>query len=252
VISMTSKKEEKYHLVKSLSDSVADMLQDRSRIEMSPDSSVTDHKVNSSLGVLGLAKSNTSMVKPGSMNLPPPLHLFHPVTRTVRFATTASIDNVSPSPNQILSCFVAVTLTSTSAVSVHSRYRVRRVRMWPPAGGEASLAWQSNAQFSVPDEVVNTSLPTGITVTKCFSWTPPKDSMINSWQPANSSTSLGPFTYTATTGTIIDLDVELSQTAFLTVPVLTCVSLSSGTMYYGYLGSSLAPPVAFPNSSLFT
>jgi len=217
--------------------------------DTSPDKSEDEVKV---LNTQIFATPQVEHAKEGNLILPRPIVLLPSRTLTIRYTCSSGATNVAPTPNQILSLFGAITSSSSAAYAVHNRFKVIKITAWPAAGGEVSLAWNSGSQFSTPDEVKVDTLPTGTTISRKLEWVPPANSLAKQWQAASSSTANSPFTYVATSGSIIDVKCELTQSAVLGAVALSSTGMSSGVMYYGYLGSANVSPVGFTYGSLFT
>ncbi len=242
--------------LKGGSDAKFVLVSQRKLIVEEPDEAVSTDPVESKNSapdsLVCAANAKTQMASGGSVLIPPPIKLFATRQLTIRFASSGTVSNVTPTPNQVLSLFGAISTSNTTAAAIHNRFRVVRVTMWPPAAGQAALAWDTGSQFSVPDQVKIDEIPTGISISRRLTYTPPVKSLAASWQKASSSSSDSPFTYSLSAGGMVEVTCELSQAVVVGAVALSSAGMSGGQLYYGYLGSASVTPIGPSYGTLFT
>jgi hypothetical protein len=164
----------------------------------------------------------------GLFSLPPPLHTTLTRTHVFRFiSTSASAAVISTTDLTLVPGVMAV--TALLGYSISSSVRLRSVKIWPPAGGSSVLYW-SSASGREKDDVVDRTLPTGITVTGASSFSPPTRALAGFWfEP---TTNLALFSITSSVGSIVDVRLTVSQTNAIANGSVVLSGATPGFVYY--------------------
>jgi hypothetical protein len=181
---------------------------------------------------------------PSGTALPPPLHLSSRFTRTLRFVNVSA--SAATFTAQSIAC--AFGCIGTSVVTVQpwlSSLRILRLTIWPAAGGFAEIYWNEESSGLVPDDVVDRTLPLGVTVTGAVSSAPPPMSLAKFWRNASSSGNL--LTITSSVGSVLDFKIEATQPGVDAFAVQTVTTAVVNSIYYlaldGPSGNNYRPVV---------
>jgi hypothetical protein len=189
--------------------------------------------------------------------LPPDLDLgrIQVLSQRLRFVADS---NVTQGTATLVSVFGAIggicTVANSSVQGWASSFRLRRLTIWPAASGEATIFWGTGnaGTFGQPDEVHDSSIPTGITIDQPVSSTPPKNSWAAQWHDSTESVATAPILYfTITEGSVLDLELDFTLSAALNGYQWSATTASLKAIYYGYLDGStthLLKPLGRPST----
>jgi hypothetical protein len=164
----------------------------------------------------------------GQSSLPPPIHTTLTRTHVFRFiSTSASAAVISTTDLTLVPGVMAV--TAILGYSISSSVRLRSVKIWPPAGGSSVLYW-SSASGREKDDVVDRTLPTGITVTGASSFSPPTRALAGFWFEPTTNQAL--FSITSSVGSIVDVRLTVSQTNAIANGSVVLSGATPGFVYY--------------------
>jgi len=191
----------------------------------------------------------TQRGSPGRFALPPARDLAKHLTRVERFISTGTSASTVSASSLAMAFGGICTVANSTVTGFVTSIRVISVRVWPAAGGFANVSWLKEASGKVPDELMDSTIPQGITVTNCLTFTPPARSLAQFWNDNSSTDNL--FLISATVGSVVDVAVELTLPAALTGFSSSVTTGVLGAIYYLALdGSStnVYPPVALPTT----
>jgi len=172
---------------------------------------------------------------PGGVSLPPAIKIFPPRRMRMYFSNSTNTGSYAVSVGSLLGAFGGIcTVTNSTVSTVHSSVRVLKVQLWPgpstTAAGAADLTW-SGASGNIPDDERIRPVPEGVSVTGVLTFTPPKASLAALWwdEPDNGTTL---FNIQGTPGSVVLVDVQLTQ-AQTVIPFPSTVATGTvGTFYY--------------------
>jgi len=186
--------------------------------------------------------------------LPPNLNRYQQVYPIrLRFEALSTVAQVQIKPYMLLGACGTICIAAGSLAScIASSVRLRRLTIWPASQGEASVYWaaQTGGLFGAPDLVTDESIPTGITVTKPLSVTPPAGSPASMWNTPTSGATTVTCDITVTQGSIIDVDLDYTMNVNITPLQLSIGASTLGAMYYLYLDGQTShslKPIGRPN-----
>jgi len=191
-----------------------------------------------------LARPSLSL---SAINLPPRLDLAPMTTYTIRCIST-STSSATITSLSLAGSLGGVASSVVSVVPWTSSLLLKRVTVWPSAGGSASLHWVAADIFS-KDELADESIPTGVTVTRALGFRPPKNSTAGFWNDCQGAISL--FTIASSVGSIVDVTVSGRLSASLAPGLVTVASAVAGNVYYLALdgpSGNTYPPIALPTT----
>jgi len=194
---------------------------------------------------------------PTGSNLPPKLNCA-PVLRTIyRFRSTSAQTNVGITGSMLAGvCGMVVYVATTTARSIASSFRIRKLTVWPGLSTTASTSevlWASADSTFQKDTAFINELPGGITNTSRSVFVPPKGTLSEMWHMSGGTGSAVMFTLSCPDESIIDLDIEFTLPNAQVGSTQNFVgSTGAGVFVYGYLdGPTLAtiaplgrPPLA--------
>jgi len=186
-------------------------------------------------------------------SLPPRLDLTPRVTHTFRFIATAGASH-SYTVGNVLGALGTVGYNSTTTSSFCSSFKIEKVTVWPSvsaAGAGATLSWTAGTAGQAPDELIDRSFPTGVTMTGAVLFVPPPQSLCGYWIDNALSSTTTLWTMTLTAGSVVDLRVHYTNVGAMSGPVFTVASASPGSVYYLALdgpSSNNLVPVALPTT----
>jgi hypothetical protein len=193
-------------------------------------------------------KSSKGTVTTG---LPPTLEVVPLVQQKFRFiasASTASVVNIG----QLIGIMGNLSTSTTSLSSIMGSVKLHSVTVWPPGGTTANniaaILWNSGQSGQMEDKENDGSVPTGITVTKALTFTPPPGTLAGFWiNSADSAANL--FTVICETGSIIDVRVSGRFSNTFPPVVSTVAGATVGKVYFQPLDGASGKLI--PTSLLF-
>jgi hypothetical protein len=184
--------------------------------------------------------------KSTGVDLPSSLQVVPTLKHTFRFLSTSN--NIgSVTVGTLLAAAGTIGTTVIQTTNWNASVRLHSIKVWPPAGSSCFVEWVTTGGYA-RDEIKDSSLPTGVTVTKSLTFTPPKLSFAALWQ-ANVGNTL--FKMYAPTGSIIDVHVSLNNVGSFATNNNVVASAVLGSIYYLYLDGSSThyfQPVALPTT----
>jgi hypothetical protein len=193
-------------------------------------------------------------------SLPPTLESVISATHTFRFSCQTAISNTvqNITVGNLAGAIGGIgSVVNTSVQCMASSLRVHRVTIWPPLettnpNAAPELLWFSPITAMEKDESKNTLVPTGITVTKSITATPPKNSITGDWTACSSNSSQTMFGLINIAAGAVS-DVQLSWTISNNYVGFTASASTAavGSQYYLYLDGSTShklQPVGKPST----
>jgi hypothetical protein len=181
------------------------------------------------------------------IDLPKSLNVVPTVKHTFRFLSTSN--NVgSVTVGTLLGALGSIGTSVVQTTNWNASVRLHSIKVWPPAGSSSYVEWVTTGGYA-KDEIKDSSLPTGVTVSKSLVFTPPKLSFAALWQ-ANVGNTL--FKMYAPTGSIIDVHVSYCPVGSFATNSNTVATAVLGVIYYLYLDGSSThyfQPVALPTTT---
>jgi hypothetical protein len=159
--------------------------------------------------------------------------------------------------NLIGACGVIGTIVNSTAASIASAVKLRRVTVWPSTEAESGTDHNPEISFATgygttSDRSYNKSVPGGLAVSAPFVARPKPDTLAALWQNSSASSSTLFTLFDIPKNSIIDVDMSFcmrNAQSGLSFSGLTTVAL--GTIYYMYLDGASAhtyQPVGLPNT----
>jgi len=206
---------------------------------------------------VGKSKSQRGKASPktSQASRPPPLQLTHNVKNvTIRFGVTSS-GSYTISNDGIYGALGTIGITLNTFVKAWaSTYRLRKVTVFPSSSASSdttcSLNWSSGLTTFAKDEVMNQSVPSGMTVPEKVVFVPPKKSLVSDW--IFLASVLNMFSITVSAGSIVDLNIDYTLGNSLTGPFVSVTTAVVGTVYYLALdgpSSNKIVPIGLPTTS---
>jgi len=185
--------------------------------------------------------------------LPPSLNLSANVRHTARFKVTTTGSYLITN-EMILASLGGIGSSTTSVASWASAFKMDSVTVWPSpslsAEDSTSLSWSVGTAFQTPDEVLDLSLPEGVTVTRAIRFVPPKGSLAAFW--LNDQTTTDVMLIKLVAGSVVDLNVNYRLSAAFGANSVTVATAVAGAVYYLALdgpSSNKVVPVSLPTTS---
>jgi len=104
--------------------------------------------------------------------------------------------------------------------------------VWPAASSSVAtntqLFWEAGTTGQVPDALDDRSVPEGTTVTGSITFVPPPSSLASQWL----SSAANVFAVSAPVGSVLDLDVQYTNSNVFGLAAATVVSGTLGSIYY--------------------
>ncbi len=166
-------------------------------------------------------------------SLPPKLQCAPVHRATFRFDVQSTMVQQNVTNVNLLGVAGSVGVTTSSVTTFASAVRLRRIKIWPAAGGEATVQWNGTTQH-MPEASVDVTLPTGITVSEATDAVPDAYSFAALWWSAGASAQ-ALFQLSATAGSIVDVDLDYCLATAESPQTISVASSVVGTVYYGYL-----------------
>jgi len=186
-------------------------------------------------------------------SLPPALNTVPTVSHVFRFTNSATVTSTISIGNIIGILGVQGTVVNTTAASIASTFRVKKICVWPglpfTAGSEtnAEVIWAGSAG-TVKDLSIDRSIPGGVTVDRPFETSPPQGSLASFWQDGSTASSTL-FSITAFQGSVVDVHVTYTIRNNQAGQSFTVATAALGALYYLYLDGSVQhkwTPVGVP------
>ncbi len=174
------------------------------------------------------------------------------LSQRIRFTATSTVSQVTIADYMLLAACGTIATTTTSVATIASTVRLRRITIWPDAGGEATIYWSPapGTGDGQPDIAHDESIPTGITMDKPVTSMPPRNSLASFWRTPLSSSPVEIFKITATAGSIIDVELDFTICRGIIPTVLTVTGATVNSFYTFYLdgiSSHKLQPLATPS-----
>jgi len=199
-----------------------------------------------------------SKVPSGAISLPPPIQVVPRFSHRYRFRATAAANSLAVSLQDLLGAVGVVGAVVNSKVNtLSSTVRLRSITVWPSAStsgpDHAYVYWSPTGLAGyVPDELWETAIPDGITVARALRFVPPSGSLASFWlNPDSIPSTTGVFVITAASGSIIDVDAELTLPVTGISSQITVATAVVGEFYWLALdgaASNVLVPLGFPTT----
>jgi len=188
------------------------------------------------------------------LSLPPGIEATPIVGHKFRFQVLSDITSAALTVgNMIGICGVIGTVTNTTAVSVASCVKLRRVTIWPALDTSTNhspeISYATN-YGTTSDRSWSRTVPLGVTVTGSVKSKPGKDTLAALWQNSGATSSTLCTLYDIQKGSIVDVDVTFCMRNSQNGVSYSVTTAVIGTMYYLYMDGSggKLQPVALPNT----
>jgi len=170
----------------------------------------------------------------------------------VRFSAMSSASQVSIADYMLLGICGTIATTTTTVATIASTVRLRRITIWPDAGGEATIYWSPSPGTGdgQPDVAHDESIPTGITMDRPVTSVPPRNSLASFWRTPLTSSPVEIFKLTATSGSIIDVEVDFTVCRGIIPSVMSVTGAVVNSFYTFFLdgfSSHKLQPLATPS-----
>jgi hypothetical protein len=186
--------------------------------------------------------------------LPPKLLVTPHFKQTFRFvSSSASASNITLA-SLLGMCGTIGTVTNSKVAAWTASLRILKVTVWPPGGSGASdvaLDWANGTSDQVPDNVEDASMPSGVTVSKAFVFTPPSRSLAGFWLN-NVSSAVTIFNLYYPAGAIIDVHVDIRLGVVYEPLAITVATAVVGNVYYLALDGPSSNKLVPSNSAVPT
>jgi len=153
----------------------------------------------------------------------------------LRFDVNTTGTQVSITVNNVFGALGGVvTVANTTATCICSTFKINSIKMSPAAGGEVTCFWINNPEGESKDDVVDDTLPTGITMLETLVTRPPKKSLASFWHSTIATGTNQLLLLSATQGSVIDLNISFQIISGQAAPV----TFNPGTASVGAVGYS--------------
>jgi hypothetical protein len=170
------------------------------------------------------------------LSLPPVLDTTARMSQTLRFVcTSTAVSTVNV--NDLVLAGGGIAYSSTVVYSMASCFKLRKVTVWPNAGGYVQLAWGSLVGNIQEDSLKDESTPTGITNTTPVQLKPPPGTLLHEWVNLASGSAVA-FTISSGSGSIVDVEIEYKLSNRMANVSATGIATTAGVVYYGALDGS--------------
>jgi hypothetical protein len=189
----------------------------------------------------------------GRFSLPPMIDVTPTYKRVQRYFSAAGTSTQAITPTNVLTSLGCIgTVVNSTVAAFHSSFRLHRIVIWgglQASGAESvSVSWSSALSSSVRDTEKVIAYPEGGGIPGAMTFTPPKGSIAEFWQGANTNAfvriSLSP-------GSIMDVHLSVTLGNTLTPPSATVATAAVGTLYYLPLdgpSTHLITPLGLPTT----
>jgi len=189
----------------------------------------------------------------GKFSLPPLLDVTPHYNTVRRYFTAAGTSSQVITPTNILTSLGAIgTVVNSTVAAFHSSFRLRRIRVWgglQASGAESvSVSWSSALSSTVQDTEKVVAYPEGGGIPGAMTFSPPKGSLAELWQGANTN---GILRISLSPGSIVDVHLSVTLGNTLTPPSATVTTAAVGSLYYLPLDgptSHLITPLGLPTT----
>lgn len=182
-----------------------------------------------------------------SASLPKMLRTVPKLTHTFRFiSSTATAEAVTT--QTLLGALGVIGTSAVTAQCYCSSVKLNQIRIWPAASGTATVTWAA-AEGREWDDTMDESIPTGITVSTCLTFSPPKDALAS--MVLNNVNTAALFSIASTVGSIVDVSLTFTLAANFSGPSITVVSAVLGAHYFLALDGPVShgyTPIGLPTT----
>lgn len=205
----------------------------------------------------GLSIKSKKLVRlPG---LPPELMTSPTFDQVLRFSNQASNPSFQPcTVGYLANACGGIAATTTLFYPWASSIRIKSIHIWPSATEVSGavvpvateLRWAASAASGyTPEDVKDSTLPGGITVTRPGKYGPPKGSLANEWLGTVLAAD-NLFSILSPAGTIVDVHVLVRMSNTLApFPSAVIVGGTAGLSYWGHMDGAQYLPLGRPNIS---
>jgi len=191
-------------------------------------------------------------------SLPAPLKTTIKCTHTFRFFANAATSAVNITVADVLGALGVVGyIANNSVASWNSSFKINQLAIWPAGDAAASgpktalVTWNAGTSFQIEDEVMDETIPQGVSLSKCLVFSPPAKSLAGFWVNSGAAADIL-MNITVPVGSILDLSVQYTNSnEFLGVGV-SVASGVIGTVYYLALDgpvSNKLRPIGLPTTA---
>jgi hypothetical protein len=162
-------------------------------------------------------------------SLPPAIQLTPNVNHVFRYINTGSSAALVTTGTMLSSFGGICTTVGVNITNWASSGKLHSVTVWPPAGGTAQVFW-ATSEGREKDELVDRSIPTGVTVTGCLHFLPPAKTLAGFWFNDAAATNL--FSIMCSVGSVVDVHVTFRLAATMPTSSSGVSSAVLGQIYY--------------------
>jgi len=201
-----------------------------------------EHPLAAAIRQFALAKRGQVRGKKGGKkarrvpNLPPDLAKGgrEVLSIRLRFNVSSTVSQVNIDDYMIQGTVGGICSATNNVTAWATAIRLKRLTIWPGAGGEATIIWATTKGllFGAPDIIHDETLPSGITFDKPVTSVPPKGSPAAMWHVPTTGTPFILMNLTATSGGVIDMEVDFTLGAGYSPTTFTVTSATAGNIYY--------------------
>lgn len=174
--------------------------------------------------------------------IPPQLVTASVFDQVLRFVVSTNVSAQAVHNIDLAMACGGIATATTTIYPWSSCFRVRKIKMYPcgtstgTVGSSARLTWSSGFSQFQKEDTKDSSLPSGITVSKTLTYTPPKNTLSGDWVNSTANGSAVMFNVTALEGTVIDVHIlSMMSNSFASFPAVTVTSKTVGDAYWGPL-----------------
>jgi hypothetical protein len=208
-----------------------------------------------SRGLTGLRAPMRAKGSAAGINLPPRLQISPTVTHKYRFRSTSGA-LITITNGNILGALGGIASSATALRTWASAYKIHSITVWPSAStssaDQVNVLWEGGAANQVPDELVDVSIPEGLSVSTALRFTPDPKSLNGFWQNSSLAASTAMFAIQAPAGSVVDFEVTFRLSNVFNGDSITLTS-SGGAGVISYLAldgavSGTYIPVGLPTA----
>jgi hypothetical protein len=182
--------------------------------------------------------------------LPPRIMTTPAHSHTFRFVSTSATAAVCTVNHMFGICGNICTVANTTVQSISSSIRIHSVTVYPSAGGDSSFSWSKGTDEYEPDQVMDCSIPGGITVTEPSRYQPPSGALAGFWHN-NLGSPHALFSIASSVGSIVDIHISYRQTNFDAALTSAVATGTLGAAYYLALDGTTShtyTPIGVPST----
>jgi hypothetical protein len=200
---------------------------------------------------LGTGMKKGKEFKRSGLSLPPPLEITPLVEHVFRFSATSGGTATISAADVIGALGTVCTVTNSTVRPFASSFRIKAVKLWSAVSSSTafneSVVWTLATGSQMKDEEVSESFPTGVSVSRNLTSSPPKGTLAAMWQVANTNSL---FTLQINAGSIVDLVIEYTLSNQFVSGTQSVSTGVLGNIYYLYLdgASAIMLPVGLPST----